>query len=114
MAGHYGAEKTTQKISSQYYWLGMHRQIREYVKECLECQRYKPDNMKSSGLLETPVQNQRFEDNATWWIELFPLMEATAEACAKCILEEVVLQYGTPRRVISDNGPQFASDFPST
>ncbi|KAG8232681.1 hypothetical protein J437_LFUL009928 [Ladona fulva] len=117
-AGHYVIEKTFQKIASHYYWTGMRQDIRKYVKGCLECQRYKPDNLKPAGLLQTPVQNQRFEklplgilvveDTATRWV--FPLKEATAAACFKCLVDEVILRYGTPRRVISDNGPQFVSE----
>lgn len=40
-------------------------------------------------------------------MELFPFTYATAEACARIIIDDIVLRYGTPRRVVSDNGPQF-------
>ena len=43
------------------------------------------------------------------WTELFRLEEATAEACAKILIEEIFLRYGLPRRVKSDNGVQFVS-----
>lgn len=132
-AGHYGVEGTIQRISQRYYWPGMRRYITDYVKSCAACQRYKADNMKPAGLLQTPVMQQRFEviavdyfgplptspegmnwifiveDTATRWVELFPLMDATAERCAKTLLNEVILRYGTPRRLISDNGTQFVS-----
>ncbi|XP_017473244.1 PREDICTED: uncharacterized protein LOC108364166 [Rhagoletis zephyria] len=36
-------------------------------------------------------------------------MEATAENCAKTLIDEVFLRYGVPRRIISDNGVQFVS-----
>lgn len=133
-AGHYGVEKTIQKISSRYYWVGMRRTITEHVKSCIECQRFKPSNQKPAGLLQTPVQHRRFEvisidlfgplpaapmgerwifvveDTATRWVELFALRVATAEACARCLIDEIVLRYGTPRRVVSDNGTQFVSE----
>ncbi|KAG8235542.1 hypothetical protein J437_LFUL013504 [Ladona fulva] len=50
------------------------------------------------------------QDTATRWVELFPLKDATAEACARCLVDEVILRYGTPRRIISDNGPHFFSE----
>ncbi|GFV56929.1 transposon Tf2-8 polyprotein [Trichonephila clavipes] len=86
-----------------------------------------------AGLLRTPAYAQRFEtlaiglfgslpetptgkkwifiveDTSTKWVELFALAEVNAENCAKTLIEEVLLRYGLPRRLISDNGPQFIS-----
>lgn len=130
-AGHYGAERTLRRISSKYYWPGMRRFVAAYVKDCIPCQRYKATNTKPSGLLRTPAACRRFEtlamdlvgpfpmtsegyrwifiveDVATKWVELFPLHMATAEACSRKLIDEIILRYGTPRRIISDNGPQF-------
>ncbi|GFU87869.1 transposon Tf2-9 polyprotein [Trichonephila clavipes] len=111
----------------------MKKFISEYIKICPECNLYKPTNQKPAGLLRTPAYVQRFEtlaidlfgplpetltgkkwifiveDTSTKWVELFALAEATAENCAKTLIEEVLLRYGLPRRLISDNGPQFIS-----
>ncbi|GFW81334.1 retrovirus-related Pol polyprotein from transposon 412 [Trichonephila clavipes] len=132
-AGHYGVENTYKKISFRYYFQGMKKFISEYIKTCPECNRYKPTNQKPAGLLRTPAYTQRFEtlaidlfgplpetstgkkwifiveDTSTKWVELFALAEATAENCAKTLIGEVLLRYGLPRRLISDNGPQFIS-----
>ncbi|GBN53239.1 Transposon Tf2-9 polyprotein, partial [Araneus ventricosus] len=132
-AGHYGAEGTYNKVASRYYFPGMRKYIAEYVKNCPDCNRYKPSNQKPTGLLRTPVYAQRFEtlaidlfgplpetssgkkwiflveDTSTKWVELFALKEATSVNCAKTLVEEVFLRYGLPRRLISDNGPQFIS-----
>ncbi|GFU21134.1 retrovirus-related Pol polyprotein from transposon 297 [Trichonephila clavipes] len=96
-----------------------------------ECNRYKPSNQKPSGLLRTPVYSQRFEtisidffgplpespsgkkwifiveDCCTRWVELFALPQATARECATTLMEEVILRYGLPRRLISGHGSQF-------
>ncbi|GFV23409.1 retrovirus-related Pol polyprotein from transposon 412 [Trichonephila clavipes] len=103
------------------------------VKNCPDCIKYKASNQKPSGLLQTPVSAQRFEtlaidlfgslpeskdgkrwiliieDCTTKWIELFALPNATAKECAITLIEEVLLMYGIPRRLISDNGIQFVS-----
>jgi hypothetical protein len=134
IAGHYGLEKTINRISNCYYWKGMRSQIETYIRNCLQCQRYKPSNQKPAGLLQTTAPNNRFEvvafdlfgplprtpsnqnwvfiieDVATRWIELFALERATAEECSKVLLDEIILRYGTPRRFISDNGTQFISN----
>ena len=132
-AGHYGIARTLQKITARYFWPGMRRYVTDYLKTCLECQRFKPANTKPAGLLQTPVLRQRMEvisvdlfgplppgdngekwvfiaqDYATKWVELFALVTATAEACAWTIVNELGLRYGLPRRIISDNGTQFIS-----
>ncbi|XP_035212577.1 protein NYNRIN-like [Stegodyphus dumicola] len=119
-AGHCGAEGKYHKIASRYYFPGMRKYISEYVKNCAECIRYKPNNQKPAGLLRTPVYAQRFEtlaidlfgpltetptgkkwiflieDTSTKWKELFTLEEATAKNCAKILIEEVFLRYANP------------------
>jgi transposase InsO family protein len=134
IAGHNGSAKTIDRISRRYFWKGMRGQVEAYVRKCLDCQRYKVANQKPTGRLQTTATgNQRFEvvafdlfgplprspqnhnwifiveDIATRWVELFALEQATAEECAKVLLNEIILRYGTPRRFISDNGPQFVS-----
>ncbi|GFX77620.1 retrovirus-related Pol polyprotein from transposon 412 [Trichonephila clavipes] len=103
------------------------------VKNCSDCIKYKASNQKPSGLLQTPAPAQRFEtlaidlfgplpeskygkrwiliieDCTTKWVELFALPNATAKECAITLIEEVLLRYGIPRHLISDNGTQFMS-----
>ncbi|CAG4987874.1 unnamed protein product [Colias eurytheme] len=107
IAGHYGAEKTFERIAKRYFWKGMRKHIETYVRNCLQCQRYKPSNQKPAGLLQTTASNHRFEvvafdlfgplprtaknqnwifiveDVASRWVELFALERATADDCAK-------------------------------
>ncbi|KAL0860421.1 hypothetical protein ABMA27_009813 [Loxostege sticticalis] len=133
LAGHYGSDKTYEAIAKRYYWTGMRKYIQAYVKNCVDCQRYKVNNQKPAGLLQTTAMNQRFEvlsfdlfgplpeseNGMTWvfivedlasrWVELFALDTATAENCALTLINEIFLRYGFPRRVISDNGTQFVS-----
>ncbi|GFT00892.1 hypothetical protein TNCV_4053471 [Trichonephila clavipes] len=133
MAGHYGAEGTYTRIEKNYYWTGIRKYITDYVKNCPDCIKYKASNQKPSGLLQTPVPAQRFEtlaidpfgplpeskDGKRWiliiedctikWVELFALPNAAAEECAITLIEEVLLRFGIPRRLISHNGTQFVS-----
>jgi transposase InsO family protein len=50
-------------------------------------------------------------DTCTGWVEAFPLRQtaATADGCATRVLS-VFCRWGFPSRIISDNGPQFASE----
>ncbi|KAL0819596.1 hypothetical protein ABMA28_007685 [Loxostege sticticalis] len=133
-AGHMGVERTMHRISSRFYWPGMRATVTEYVKNCVPCQRYKADNRKPAGLLQSPAGARRFEvisvdlfgplpetpagnrwiliveDVCSRWIELFALKKATSVECAKTLIEEVFLRFGVPRRMVSDNGVQFVSE----
>ena len=133
VAGHYGIDKTTSRITPHFYWSGIRADIEKYVKSCDECKKYKPTNFRPIGLMQTVSSNKRFEiiaidlfgplpktnDGYQWvlivedvcsrWIELFALREATAENCALTFLNEIVLRFGVPRRIHSDNGSQFIS-----
>lgn len=109
-------------VLSRYYWPGMRKYIREYVKNCLDCQKYKPMNMVPIGLVQVTPPQQRFmtlsvdlfgplpitpnanrwilitEDIATKWVELFAIQDASAHKCARVIVDEIYLRYGTPRK----------------
>ncbi|GFT92255.1 hypothetical protein TNCV_4092911 [Trichonephila clavipes] len=128
------AQGTYTRIAKNYYWTGMRKYITDYVKNCPDCIKYKASNQKPSGLLQTPVPAQRFEtlaidlfgplpeskdgkrciliieDCTTKWFELFALPNATAKECAITLTKEVLLRYGIPRSLISNNGTQFVSE----
>ncbi|KAG6464946.1 hypothetical protein O3G_MSEX014832 [Manduca sexta] len=133
-AGHFGVDRTLHRLRARYYWPGMKQSVADYIKRCVDCQRYKTDNRKPAGLLQTPATTRRFEviavdlfgplpetadknkwiliveDTCTRWVELFALRNATGPECAKLLVNEVFLRYGVPRRVLSDNGVQFVSE----
>ncbi|GFX57036.1 transposon Tf2-8 polyprotein [Trichonephila clavipes] len=131
MAGPYGTESIHTRTAKNYYWTDMRECITDYVKNCLDCLKYKACKQKPYGLLQTPAPAQRFEtlaidlfgllpeskdgkrgiliieDCTTKWVELFALPNATTKECAISLIEEVLLSYGIPCRPISDNGTQF-------
>ena len=47
------------------------------------------------------------QDRYTKWVELRALSKATSAAVARALKEQVILRFGTPRAVVSDNGRQF-------
>ena len=50
-AGHYGAEKTLEKLSRHWWWQGMGRDVQAYVRTCLLCQQMKHSTQKTAGWL---------------------------------------------------------------
>lgn len=45
---HLGRNKTVNKISERYYWVGIVKDVSEYVKQCKECQHQNKKTTKSS------------------------------------------------------------------
>ncbi|CAG4935861.1 unnamed protein product [Colias eurytheme] len=45
-AAHGGIDRTIHRISQRFYFPGMRRFVTEYLKTCIECQRYKPSTLK--------------------------------------------------------------------
>jgi Integrase zinc binding domain len=111
ISGHNGIVKTMQRILRRYYRPGLRRYVTDYVKRCIECQRYKPSSQKLSGLLQTPPYASRFEiltidffgplletenhnqwilvveDHCTRWVELFAMQQVTAFETVKILIE---------------------------
>lgn len=54
-------KKTINRITPHYFWPKMKTEIADYVKNCIECQKYKITNLKPAGLYRTVSTNQRFE-----------------------------------------------------
>ena len=53
--GHLGAKKTTERVSADYYWPGVHVDTRRYCRACEECHRSLPkDNVPDVPVGATP------------------------------------------------------------
>jgi hypothetical protein len=112
----------------------MRRDVTNYVRACILCQQYKPNNQKPGGLMKPVIVSEPWHtvgiditgplpttrrgnrfilvvvDYFTKWVELFPLQSTKATTIAQIFLDEVICRFGFPIRVISDNGVQFLSN----
>lgn len=138
-AGHPGKAKTHELLARSYFWPGLHRTIRRYIRNCAVCSRMKTSHLPYQGLLqplETPTR--RWEDIAVDFIVDLPLSkdETTGQTCrnilvitdrlskqrhfigcgsmeakhvARLFLHHVWKHHGLPRTIVSDRGTQFVS-----
>lgn len=51
MAGHSGYDKTLQRARRDFYWKGMRKEIKRFIRECDVCQQNKHENTRPAGLL---------------------------------------------------------------
>ncbi|GFY18127.1 retrovirus-related Pol polyprotein from transposon 412 [Trichonephila clavipes] len=96
MASHYGAKGTYTRIVKNYYLTGIRKYITDYVKNCPDCIKPLPESKDGKRWILI------IEDCTTKWFELFALPNATAKECAITLIEEVLLRYGIPRRLITN------------
>ena len=64
-----------------------------------------PVNPPSRGYIWILVATEYF----TKWAEAIPLRKATGRAVANFIKENIIVRFGVPHRIISDNGTPFVN-----
>lgn len=133
-AGHMGVRKTLHRIRQRYYWPGWKKDVCQYVRACDNCQRQKPEQKLPMGQMPLRVPKGPWytvvadligpfprstrgyrsvlviQDTFTKWIELAPVRAATAKEVKEKFNELIMLRYGSPSIILTDNGTQFTSD----
>ena len=136
LGGHFGEERTLEKLRRVWFWKGMSRDVSEYVRSCHKCQLVKSDTGKRKGLLMPIAAPEPWHtltmdfvggfhpakvtgrthclvivDKFSKYVILEPVSErVTAEETAEALLRRVIAPFGTPVKIISDRGPQFTGD----
>ncbi|GKG14609.1 transposon Tf2-1 polyprotein, partial [Tanacetum coccineum] len=73
IGGHAGFLRTYARVATYFFWPGMRRVIREFVRSCQICQRAKSCQLQPAGLLSPlPIPNQVWEDIAMDFITGLP------------------------------------------
>jgi len=127
--GHLGRHKT-----QRAYWPCWKRQVETELKrcqQCAQCHRGKapkqtqltpfcsgcPFEMISVDITEPhPKSNRGNEcmvtviDDFSKWAEAFAVRNHTAPTVAKVLVDQVFSRWGTPCRLLVDNGPEFRSE----
>ncbi|XP_013382645.1 uncharacterized protein LOC106153310 [Lingula anatina] len=135
VGGHLGVKKTSDRITSAFYWPGHISDISRYCKSCDVCQRTTPRGkvtkvpMGEMPLIDVPFHRIAVDligpiapvtergnryiltvvDYATRYPEAIALPRIETERVAEALLE-VFCRIGFPKEVLSDCGTQFTSD----
>jgi hypothetical protein len=132
-SAHPGLRKTLAKIRQEYYWPGLQKDVKLYVAGCSFCSQKKPPNKKRAPMqiVETGFPMERIamdilcelpetsggnkhilviSDYYTKWIECFTMPNMEAKTVATLLVEEVIVRFGTPYMIHTDQGVQFESN----
>lgn len=129
---HPGIRATQKLVTSRFVWPSINKDVREWARHCIPCQKSKVTRHVSSPIKSFIVPNARFEhvhidivgplpmsegfkyiltciDRFSRWPEAIPLVEIDAENVAKSFISMWISRYGVPLRVTTDQGRQFES-----
>jgi hypothetical protein len=137
-SGHFGALKTAELISRNFYWPALPTSVRQYIAGCEVCHRIKAARHPRYGV-NMPIEppNQPWEGVTMDFVTDLP--ESTASAytgilvvvdrltkmaiylpcrkdvdspeLARMFFEEVICKHGVPSNIVTDRGSQFTSRF---
>ena len=133
VAGHFGCEKTRQRLKMAYFWPGMSSDVELFVRSCMACERNKkggkckvqfehftsgapmekvhidivgPFPKSKQGNMYIVVMVCQFSK----WCEAVAIPEQSAETVARAAVMEFFARMGSPYILYSDQGANFESD----
>ena len=132
-AGHLGCSRTLEKIRRNYFWVHYRKDVENWVRSCVKCQRRRgtPRKMRAPmqpsavgfplermamnimGPLPVSERGNRYVlvimDYFTKWAEAFPLLNQEAASVAEMFVTQFACRYGVPRQLHTDRGKNFDS-----
>jgi len=136
LGGHFGVLKTIHRLQANFTWPNIHRDVRNYIKNCQTCQQTKPILGRPAVLLQPlPIPSGIWEDISMDFITHLPSSHNhtiimvvvdrfskgvhfgalhsnfTAYKVALLFLDIICKLHGFPRSIVSDWDPIFVSQF---
>jgi len=124
--GHKGREGTYRRVANAFFWEGCYTDCQSYVLSCVSCQKREANRMEEpmhptymATLWEKVTLDVTYlptdggkkclvnaREDLSGWPEARALSEATSEAIADFLWEEIVCRHGVFGRLVVDGGPE--------
>jgi len=128
-----GRSLSSKALCAGYYWPTMREDCTRYAQQCKQCQQHvdwhnvPPEELKSIyspwpfhtwgidilGPFPLAISQMKYLVVAiecfTKWIEAEPVAQITAHKIQHFVWKNIVCRFEIPKRLVSDNGTQFAS-----
>jgi len=136
IGGHAGVNRTIARVGAQFFWNGMRKDIRKFVRECTICQQAKVDHVLPAGLLQPlSIPQQIWEAIAMDFVVQLPLShgfstvfvvidrlskfayfipmkaDCNSKVVAEAFINNIVKVHGFPKTIVSDRDRLFISSF---
>src|ERR1700733_8801064 len=129
--GHLGIRRTKLQVRRRMYWVGWSKDVERFCQQCPECCQYirgKPprkgplqpipcgEPMERLGIDLTGPHPKSVKGNTyiltvmdyfTKYVEAIPIRNQEAVSVAKALVENVILRYGAPIQILTDQGRNF-------
>ena len=129
--GHLGIDRTTAMMQARFFWLKMADEIRTYIRSCARCFRFKqtPEQEEMVSVEATyPLQLVHMDflqigskrkdkgkaiyvlvitDHFTRYAQAYVTTNQTAQTVAKTFLNQFVVHYGWPEKILTDQARDF-------
>ncbi|TKS78098.1 Gypsy retrotransposon integrase-like protein 1 [Collichthys lucidus] len=129
---HLGQKKTVHRIQSKYYWLGIIKDVVDWIKVCETCQHTErnknlartvrpikvdaPWDVVGIDLLGPFPETQQGNTNVTLivdyfskWAEAFPVQKTDALSVARCI-SKCIYRFGSPKTIVCTQNGDFSKE----
>ena len=133
LAGHLGVAKTLSRIKRQFTWPSMTKDVKQYVKTCLQCARRKAIGSSKAPLqplqpskrvweriamdVVGPLPESRagnryilvLSDYASRYALTVAMEDQKAITIAEHLTNKIITKYGAPEQILTDQGTNFLS-----
>jgi len=133
IGGHFGINKTLEKVRKRFYWASCKQDVEHWCKTCKVCISKQGPSGKGKSPLQIynvglPFQRVQMDvlgplpkthsgnrfvlvivDCFTKWVEAFPVGNVRAKTVAEVFIKEVISRHGVPSEIHTDQGRNFES-----